>query len=64
MADKTIYQLALRVIVVILAALLSVAVSCDHSTQGNRLPIIGITQIATHPALDEVRAGLISGSAG
>src|SRR5688572_16600723 len=27
----------------------------------NDLPIVTITQIATHPALDEVRAGLIEG---
>src|SRR6266481_3276459 len=35
--------------------------SCTPTAENKRLPIVAITQIATHPALDEVRAGLIEG---
>lgn len=37
--------------------------SCKNSqtADGRKIPVVAITQIATHPALDEVRAGIISG---
>lgn len=55
-----------------LALVVSLAVSaCDGTRTGNgngnqpgndrRQPVVAITQIATHPALDEVRAGIIDG---
>ncbi|CAN5466289.1 ABC transporter substrate-binding protein [soil metagenome] len=56
-------------LVLALITIVFVAVSCRISSNGNQaengnqkdLPIVTITQIATHPALDEVREGLIEG---
>jgi putative tryptophan/tyrosine transport system substrate-binding protein len=61
---KVIGGLHLRTDQVLLAGALGVALataSCTNRIEGKHLPLIAITQIATHPALDEVRAGLIAG---
>ncbi|MEK6409624.1 MAG: ABC transporter substrate-binding protein [Acidobacteriota bacterium] len=36
-------------------------IDCTPNRNGDKRPIVAITQIATHPALDEVRAGLVEG---
>ena len=43
------------------AAMLIAALAGLSCTQQKQLPVVAITQIATHPALDEVRTGLIAG---
>jgi putative tryptophan/tyrosine transport system substrate-binding protein len=35
----------------------------SNESRGDAIPVVAITQIATHPALDEVRTGIISGLA-
>lgn len=41
--------------------MMSLVVACkERAKPEERLPVVGITQIATHPALDEVRNGMIN----
>lgn len=49
-------------LVLVLTLFLAVPSCKQTQTSNNKtLPVVAITQIATHPALDEVRAGLIEG---
>jgi len=57
MADKKIAQ---RVIVVVLVVVALVILAALLRVRGDTdQPVIGITQIATHPSLDEVRKGVL-----
>lgn len=54
-------KLLLGIVAVLIVVLGIWAYKRSRPDNGNHLPIVAITQIATHPALDEVRAGLIEG---
>jgi putative tryptophan/tyrosine transport system substrate-binding protein len=54
-------KLLLGLVSVLIVALGFWAYSWNGTEDGRHLPIVTITQIATHPALDEVRAGIIDG---
>jgi len=55
------YVLVGATAIAVIAAIALVA--GNRMSDGVRGPIVGITQIATHPALDEVREGIIAGLA-
>jgi putative ABC transport system substrate-binding protein len=50
-----------RVLKLIVFTICACALSCRQVNKAPDAPLIAITQIATHPALDEVRAGIIEG---
>jgi putative tryptophan/tyrosine transport system substrate-binding protein len=54
-------KLLLGIVAVLIVVLGIWAYKRSRPDNGKHLPIVTITQIATHPALDEVRAGLIEG---
>lgn len=54
-------KLLLAIVAVLIVALGIWAYKRSRPDNVKQLPIVTITQIATHPALDEVRAGLIEG---
>src|ERR1022692_843422 len=56
-------KLILSAWVALLLVVAGVSSSCTdgQNRSGKKVPVIAITQIATEPALDEVRAGLIAG---
>jgi putative tryptophan/tyrosine transport system substrate-binding protein len=54
-------KLLLGIVAVLIIALGLWAYKRNRTENGKPLPIVAITQIATHPALDEVRAGIIGG---
>ncbi len=49
------------IITIGVAALIVVGFVWSSRSNDKRLPLVAITQIATHPALDEVRAGIVAG---
>jgi putative ABC transport system substrate-binding protein len=51
----------LATLVTLISTLLLLACPSQTGVNKKQLPVIAITQIATHPALDEVRQGLIDG---
>lgn len=55
------YKLLLWIAPVLILALAILAYRQMRTNDNRHLPVVAITQIATHPALDEVRAGLIAG---
>jgi putative tryptophan/tyrosine transport system substrate-binding protein len=54
-------KLLIGIVTVLIVVLGIWAYKRSRPDNGEHLPIVTITQIATHPALDEVRAGLIQG---
>jgi putative ABC transport system substrate-binding protein len=54
-------KLIIGIVAVVIAVFGIWAYKRSRSNDGKQLPIVTITQIATHPALDEVRAGLVQG---
>lgn len=54
-------KLSIGIAVILVVALGLWAYKRSRTENGKRLPIVAITQIATHPALDEVRLGIIDG---
>jgi putative ABC transport system substrate-binding protein len=53
----------IRYIQVLAVLILLSAVSCRHESNRTQFKAIGITQIASHPSLDQVREGIVSGLA-
>lgn len=54
-------KLWIGVAVVLIIVIAIWAFRRNNSRENRQLPLVTITQIATHPALDEVRAGIIAG---
>ncbi|HVR08880.1 MAG TPA: ABC transporter substrate-binding protein [Thermoanaerobaculia bacterium] len=53
----------LWLIALVIACIIAITFLQQNRGNSQLLPVVAVTQIATHPALDEVRAGLIAGLA-